>query len=72
MSIVKYIHHDKKVSVREDLKGKHRDYCLCFSCEKFSSVMEDNCKITNHIFSLDQALNVTTPVWECGSFEENK
>jgi hypothetical protein len=35
MNIEKYEHHQGVVSVRSDLKGKHRDHCLCYHCEKF-------------------------------------
>ena len=30
-----YEHHGKQVCVREDLKGKHVDYCLCWTCRWF-------------------------------------
>jgi len=33
--IVEYEHHGENVKVREDLKGRHRDHCLCFRCNAF-------------------------------------
>lgn len=33
---VKYNHHGKEVWVREDLKGTHREHCLCFNCKKLN------------------------------------
>jgi hypothetical protein len=34
-SIVSYEHHGHNVAVRSDLKGKHREHCLCYRCSKF-------------------------------------
>lgn len=33
--VIEYEHHGTKVKVREDLKGKHRENCLCFRCGVF-------------------------------------
>ena len=71
--IIEYIHHGHKVKVREDLKGKHREYCLCFKCKKLN--IQDrtkNCPIANALYANCVKFNVTTPVWECGEFEEAK
>ena len=69
MSIIKYKHHGVNVSVREDLKGKHREHCLCWICEKFNSKdRETNCNIANKLFEFDKYYSVTTPVWECKKF----
>jgi|Deesub1362A_J573_1020465.scaffolds.fasta_scaffold00107_65 hypothetical protein len=69
--IIRYKHHGRMVYVDEDLKGKHREYCLCFRCAKFHP--EDgvkNCSIANLNYAMDVLLNVVTPVWECPRFEE--
>ena len=64
-----YEHHGKKLWVRSDLKGKHREHCLCFSCEKLDTVKPDkNCEIANALYRFDILANVTTPVWECKKF----
>jgi len=70
MEFIKYEHHGEEVWVREDLKGKHREYCLCYSCKKLN--LEDqskNCSIANLLYAVDIAMNITTPVWECPLFE---
>ena len=37
MAIVKYEHHGTEVSVKSELKGKHREHCLCFQdCKYFN------------------------------------
>jgi hypothetical protein len=33
--IEKYVHHEAEVSVDSELKGKHRQHCLCFQCDHF-------------------------------------
>jgi len=58
MLVVKYKHHGVEVSVGKYLKGKHRDYCLCYLCKKFKPENR-NC-----------LHKVTTPVWECKKFIE--
>ena len=69
MSIIKYKHHGVNVSVREDLKGKHREHCLCWICEKFNpNDRNSNCQIANLLFEFDKLHHVTTPVWECKKF----
>ena len=67
--IIFYEHHGIRVAVREDLKGKHRDHCLCFSCRAFHP--EDrgkNCSIANLNFAMCVAFGLATPVWECPRF----
>lgn len=68
--IVTYKHHDVNVLVREDLKGKHRDYCLCFqNCEYFKPWdPENNCRIAAMVYALDRLCGITTPVWECPEY----
>jgi hypothetical protein len=67
----KYIHHGIEVWVDPTLKGKHREYCLCWSCAKFNpDDGQKNCKIANLLFAVDCAQGITTPVFECHEFEE--
>ena len=71
----KYHHWDghADVWVRKDLKGKHREHCLCHSCEDFHPEdREKNCPIANLNFSVCVAFGVVLPVWECPSFYEKK
>jgi len=66
-----YEHYGNSVWVKEDLKGQHRDYCLCHSCKKFNpEVRWKNCVIANEVFALDCRFKLVTPVWECPEFEE--
>lgn len=63
-------HHGALVSVRQELKGKHRDHCLCYSCDNFKPELRvGNCPIANLIYAVCVAQSVVTPVWECPKFE---
>ena len=69
MFIIKYVHHEKEVSVREDLKGKHRSYCLCWHCQLFDLYdKEKNCPIANKLYKICCENNIVTPVFECPNF----
>jgi len=67
-----YEHHDAVVWVRSDLKGKHRQHCLCWSCKKFKPGKEDNCPRARELYELCVKNNMTTPVFECPFFDEQK
>jgi hypothetical protein len=67
--VIQYKHHGKIVSVQEDLKGKHRDYCLCYHCAWFQPQDDSlNCQVANVLFNLCQMYHIITPVWECERF----
>jgi len=71
----KYVHWEgySPVFVRSDLKGKHQEYCLCWNCLRFRPEnREENCHKANLLYAIDVAFGMTTPVWECPDFEENK
>lgn len=74
----KYEHHGTEVHVKSELKGKHRDHCLCYSCTKFKPNEPgqknriDNCYIANRVFNLCTLFDLVLPVWECPNFEEKK
>ena len=61
---VQYVHHGTKVTVLEKNKGKHRDNCLCFSCEKWLG-----CTTRKKLFKLCTQFSLVSPVWECPAFE---
>lgn len=69
----KYEHHGVLVTVRSDLKGKHRKHCLCWSCNRFSPMDRDeNCPIANLLYRFCVLTGCVTPVWECPEFEEEE
>jgi len=70
--IVSYVHHnpDRPVFVDEALKGKHRDNCLCFCCNKFHPGSIDNCEIANLLYKICIMHELVTPVYECPEWEE--
>ncbi len=67
-----YFHHATKVWVRSKLKGKHREYCLCFACERLHPGENNNCEIAQKLYDLCVRCGLTTPVFECPHFKENK
>jgi hypothetical protein len=70
---VSYYHHATDVTVREDLLGKHKEYCLCYSCKHFRPEYEKlNCRIAQLLYSVNVTFNLVTPVWECPDFKEKQ
>ena len=66
-----YEHHGHKVWVNKDLKGKHRDHCLCYSCENLDTENPDNnCPIAKDLFKKCLEHKVVIPVFECPKFKE--
>ena len=71
MNVIRYIHHGQDVAVWEDLKGRHREYCLCYQCEKFHpGEPVVNCPVAEALYRFDILAGVTTPVWECPDFKD--
>ena len=71
---IKYVHHGKEVWVNAELKGLHREHCLCHSCELLD-IGEDrdkNCDVARAVFALCMEYNLVLPVFECSRFEEIK
>jgi len=64
----RYQHHGKFVWVRSDLKGTHRDSCLCYVCNKFQPGSEANCPKAKALYDLVVKNDMVTPVYECPSF----
>lgn len=65
-----YNHHGKEVWVKSDLKGKHREHCLCWTCNHFEpDIRVKNCKIAEVLFGVCIEYNIVTPVWECPGYE---
>ena len=71
-NIIRYHHHQWDVAVDEKLKGKHRDHCLCFVCDRFAPNMSFNCPIAQAVFETCVKFGLTTPVYECSMFVEGE
>jgi hypothetical protein len=69
---IAYKHHGNPVWVRVDLKGRHREFCLCHSCKLFKPDTPQNCEIAASLFSHCIRHQITTPVWECPKFQDNQ
>jgi len=70
--IVEYSHYGVLVAVDEDLKGKHREHCLCYRCNLFHPNQETNCPIAQSLYEICVKENVVTPVYECRVFIEGE
>lgn len=71
MKIIRYKHHGNTVSVREALKGRHREHCLCWVCQSFNpDDVNVNCLIAREVYSICVKHGLTLPVWECRHFAE--
>ena len=69
-NFVQYIHHGRRVWVREDLKGRHQEFCLCYSCREFHPGEPVNCTIAQNNYEKCIAGDMVLPVWECPVFQE--
>ncbi len=69
MSIEQYVHHGHYVYVMSELKGKHREHCLCSQCAAFKPNTLDNCKIAQSLFEICVRENLVTPVYECPCYD---
>ena len=68
----RYIHHGKEVWVQDDLKGQHRENCLCYKCKKYTPDDRENCcPIANALYRFAVLTDIVCPVWECKQFEAN-
>ncbi len=57
--------------VREDLKGKQKEFCMCWDCSKFAPDQDDKgCQIIHAVLTLAAEKNIVLPVWECREFDE--
>ena len=68
--IIRYIHHGFNVAVDEDLKGRHRECCLCFRCGLFKPNTSENCDLAEQNYRACKINGMTMPVFECPKFEE--
>ncbi|MCK5600544.1 hypothetical protein KAR91_01675 [Candidatus Pacearchaeota archaeon] len=66
-----YWHHKVLLWVRADLKGRHRDHCLCFDCKLFHPGSKANCPIAQRVYENCVDCNIVTPMWECPQFTQD-
>ena len=65
-----YNHHGAPTAVQTHLKGRHREHCLCYSCDRLClSNWEENCFKANILYRICVALKLTIPVWECEDWQ---
>jgi hypothetical protein len=73
MNTERYKHHNVEVTVVSEVKGKHREHCLCWSCEHFTPHDRGmNCHIANALYALCVEHSLVTPVYECRQYEAGK
>ena len=73
MTIEWYEHYGKRVAVQANLKGKHREHCLCYRCAHFvPEKREENCSIANLVYAVCVDNNLVLPVWECPHFVDRE
>jgi len=66
-----YERNNKKAWVRSDLKGKQKEFCMCWDCMKFKPETDDKgCNIIKNVLSMATERNIILPVWECGVFKK--
>lgn len=65
----RYDHHGVEVSVRSDLKGRHKEFCLCYRCAGFRPDTTANCPIAEAVFHNCVKFGIVTPMWECPRFK---
>lgn len=71
--VVWYRHHSRKVAVQAHLKGRHKEYSLCYRCRRLSlDPAEDNCPIAEALYEACLTHHIVTPVWECPGFQASR
>lgn len=69
--VERYLHHGCDVAVVSEVKGKHREHCLCFlNCRWFKPGQVDNCQIAQMLYENAVKNSMVTPVYECRKYEE--
>jgi hypothetical protein len=67
-----YEHHGVDVVVNSDMKGKHREICLCYQCGRFRHEGKPQCVIASAVYGNCVRFNLVTPVLECPAFEQGE
>jgi hypothetical protein len=59
----------RAVWVRQDLKNRQKEFCMCWECWRFKPQAEDKgCEIIKDVLNLAAQKTIVLPVWECPSF----
>ncbi len=59
-----------KTWVRKDLKGRQKEFCMCWDCVKFMPETEHKgCSMIKDVLLLASRNSIVLPVWECAAFE---
>lgn len=69
MKTERYTHHGSEVEVVSELRGRHREVCLCYSCKHFLPGTTANCEIARAVYDNCVKFNLVTPMVECPRFE---
>lgn len=70
MTVERYDHHGRDVAVITDLRGKHREHCLCYrACRHFRPGQPNHCEIASANYALCREHGLVTPVYECPKYE---
>ena len=66
--IIQYEHHGALVNVQATLQGRHKEFCLCYTCANFHPNTLDNCLIAQATYEHNVRYSITTPMWECPAY----
>lgn len=73
MQTTRYTHHGREVVANAELKGRHREICLCYECGNFKPGEPDNCAAAQQLYQLVVAGPIcVAPVLECDNFVEKQ
>ncbi len=68
----RYTHHGQEVTVLSEVKGRHRDLCLCYRCLAFNPISLPHCPIAVAVYEVCVMHGLVTPVFECPEFAAKK
>jgi len=59
----------KEVEIQEEIVNKHKDKSLCWKCNNFKFMQEDNCPMAQANLEFNSKYGVLSPVIECETFD---
>ena len=72
MKTERYTHHGTEVEVVSELRGRHREVCLCYACRHFLPGSDDNCEIAKAVYQNCIKYGLVTPMVECPAYQASK